>query len=179
VIRFWAGDTADFLAEGWEVAARGLMQRAFDGDFSDDDWEHGLGGRHFLVLDDQLLVAHASVVERPFGVAGRGTVRTGYLEAVATEPARQGEGHGSMVVRAATGHVREGYELGALSTGEPGFYERLGWQRWRGKTFVDAAEGRLRTAEEDDGVLVLLTDRTEDLDLSGDLVCDWRRGDVW
>ncbi len=98
---------------------------------------------------------------------------------MATEPSRQREGHGSLVVRAATEHVLAGYDLGALSTSEPGFYERLGWTRWRGRTYVDAVEGRVRTADEDDGVLVLLTDSTRDLDLEGDLVCDWRPGDVW
>jgi hypothetical protein len=39
--------------------------------------------------------------------------------------------------------------------------------------------GRVRTAEEDDGLMVLRTSRTPHVDLSGDIVADWRDGDIW
>ncbi len=63
--------------------------------------------------------------------------------------------------------------------GAHAFYEHKGWERWQGRTFVDTAEGRRPTPEDDDGVMILRTDRTGDLDANGDLVCDWRPGDVW
>ena len=79
---------------------------------------------------DGPIVSHASVVERELHVAGR-PFRTGYVEAVATAPDRQGEGFGT--TRHARRHgvcSRRRFELGALGTGEQGFYERLGWRIW-------------------------------------------------
>jgi aminoglycoside 2'-N-acetyltransferase I len=77
--------------------------------------------------------------------------------------------------------AEEGYELGALADGSriPGFYQRLGWETWRGPTFVAAPEGTERTAEDDGGILVLRTPASPELDLGDPLVCDWRAGDVW
>jgi aminoglycoside 2'-N-acetyltransferase I len=83
------------------------------------------------------------------------------------------------VLRAAASVIAEGYELGALSATVPDLYARLGWERWRGPTYVGVPGGRLRTAEDDDGVMVLRTAHTPDLDVTADLTCDWRRGDVW
>ncbi|HEV3399938.1 MAG TPA: aminoglycoside 2'-N-acetyltransferase, partial [Actinomycetes bacterium] len=86
------------------------------------------------------------------------------------------------LVRAEAGEVvRERYELGALAdgTGIPGFYQRLGWETWQGPTWVAGPGGLERTADEDGGILVLRTAASEDLDLRGPLVCDWREGDVW
>jgi hypothetical protein len=38
---------------------------------------------------------------------------------------------------------------------------------------------RVRTAEDDDGIMVLRTSRTPVLDLGGTIVADWRSGDIW
>ena len=93
-----------------EVAAiRDLMVVAFgsEGDeaFTDDDWEHAIGGLHFVLEVGSKIVGHASVVERELHVDGR-PFRTGYVEAVATAPARQGEGLGSLVMAEVTGYIR-------------------------------------------------------------------------
>ena len=158
---------------------RSMVESAWPpGQFTPEDWEHALGGAHFVVEDRGEIVAHASVVARRLESADL-TLATGYVEAVATRPGRQGEGHGSSVMRAASEHVREAYELGALSTGRPTFYERLGWVPWRGPTSVRARGVVTRTPEEDGAVLVLLTPASPALDLDRDLICDWRRGDVW
>jgi aminoglycoside 2'-N-acetyltransferase I len=72
------------------------------------------------------------------------------------------------------------FELGALATSVQGFYERLGWQVWQGPTYVRTPNGDERTADEDGGILVLLTPRTPpDVDLSAPISCEWRPGDVW
>ena len=128
--------------------------------------------------DDGILVAHAAVVPRALDVDGL-PLRTGYLEAVATLPAHQRRGHGTAVMRAATEHVRASYELGALSTGSPGFYERLGWERWAGPTWVREGTRLRRTPEEDDGILVLRTASTAAVPLTGALACEARPGDDW
>jgi hypothetical protein len=44
---------------------------------------------------------------------------------------------------------------------------------------VAGAEGPVRTADEDDSILVLRTTATAGLEPTGALVCDWRAGDVW
>jgi len=85
--------------------------------------------------------------------------------------------HRSVVMRAITAIVRAAYALGALGTGAFGFYERLGWERWRGPSFVRTPEGLVRT-EADDGFLMVLQ-TPPPLDLDAPISCDWRTGDVW
>ena len=155
-----------------------LVLAAFEGDFGDEDWAHALGGTHVVVSEDGVPVAHAAVVPRTLYAGGQ-ALRTGYLEAVATAPAHQGRGLGSRAVSAASEVVRASYDMGALSTGRPAFYERLGWERWRGRTFVRDGGTLTRTADEDDGVLVLRYCATAGLDRTLDLACEARRGDDW
>jgi hypothetical protein len=52
-------------------------------------------------------------------------------------------------------------------------------QRRRGASYAQMAHERVRTPEDDNGLMVLRTSRTLLLDLSGDIVADWREGDVW
>jgi len=166
-----------------EVAAiRALMLAAFgsseeDG-FTDDDWDHALGGVHFVLDLDGEIVAHASVVEREIHVGGR-PLRTGYVEAVATAPDRQGAGLGSIVIADVTAYIRDEFELGALGTGRHRFYERLGWQTWTGHSSVRTIGGERRTPDEDGYILVLQTLSSPPLDLAATISCEWRPGDVW
>jgi len=162
-------------------AIRALMDAAFGTGkeaFADDDWQHSLGGTHFLLEVEGEIVSHASVVERQLEIGGR-PLRTGYVEAVATAPDRQGRGYGTAVMRAATEHIRETFELGALGTGEHHFYERLGWETWRGPASVRTPEGETRTPDEEGYILVLRTPSSPPFDLAEPISCDWRPGDVW
>jgi aminoglycoside 2'-N-acetyltransferase I len=162
-------------------AARRILWAAFvavDGGMTEDDWRHAVGGVHVLLELDSEVVGHASVVERELRVAGR-PFRTGYVEAVAIDPPLQRTGLGTRLMGEIGSIVAERFELGALATGTPEFYERLGWLRWAGPTFVRTPTGLERTAEEDGGILVLPTGTTMDLDRSASISCDWRTGDVW
>ena len=159
-------------------AIRALLDAAFEGRLSDEDWDHALGGVHFVVEDGDEILAHASVVPRSLETSGR-IWRTGYVEAVATRPDVQHRGHGTAVMRAAGEHIRQTYELGSLSTGEDDFYERLGWQHWRGDTGVRTRDGLELTPWENGTVMVLLTQASADIDLSATISCEWRPGDVW
>jgi len=163
-------------------AIRELMQAAFGEDederFEDDDWEHALGGTHVVLDFDGEIVAHAAVVERDLHVAGR-ALRTGYVEAVATAPGRQGEGHGTRVMSEVGTIIAGRYELGALGTGSHHFYERLGWRTWRGPSFVRTAGGNRRTSDDDGYILVLLTPASPPIELTDPISCEWRPGDVW
>lgn len=159
-----------------------LLVVAFGSDedevFTDDDWEHAIGGLHFVLEVDGGIVGHASVVERELHVAGR-PLRTGYVEAVATAPARQGQGLGSLVMSEVTGYIRDRFELGALGTGRQRFYERQGWRTWAGPSAVRTAGGTRPTPEDDGYIMVLVTPTSPPLDLSVAISCDWRPGDVW
>ena len=161
------------------TAIRALMDLAFEGDFADEDLAHALGGRHWLLEDEGRLVAHASVVERVIAVDGV-PLRTGYVEAVGTAPDRQRRGLGTRVMEAATAHIHERFELGCLGTGEWAFYERLGWERWRGPSFVRLEDGTVeRSPDDDDGIMVLRTPATPPIDLRAPISCAWRPGDAW
>ena len=161
---------------------RQIMRLAFWEDeeerFTDADWEHALGGIHVVLDIGGEIVAHAAVVERELHVDGR-PLRTGYVEAVATTPARQGEGFGSRVMTAVDEIIGERYELGALGTGRHHFYQRLGWLTWMGPLFVRMPDGPHRTPDEDGYILVLETPTSPQLDLRAPISCEWRPGDVW
>ena len=130
-----------------------------------------------LDLDGEI-VAHASVVERELHADGH-PLRTGYVEAVATAPDRQGTGLGSLVMADVTSYIRETFELGALGTGRHRFYERFGWLTWAGPSFVRTADGLRATPDDDGYLLVLGTPSSPPLDRTAAISCDWRPGDVW
>ena len=165
------------------AAIRALLDLAFGDDaeegFTEDDWQHALGGLHVVAEIEGRIVGHASVVPRTLWIGDR-PIRTGYVEAVATEPSSQGQGIGTALMRAAGAHIADGYELGALGTGAHQFYERLGWRAWQGPSFVRAPNQQRRTPDEDGYILVLETPSTpQPLDVNSPIACDWRDGDVW
>jgi aminoglycoside 2'-N-acetyltransferase I len=170
------------LAEPEERELRTLCELAWvakGSEFRPVAWQAARGGTHFLIAEAGAVVAHAAVVDRTLEWDGR-ALRTGYVEAVATLPGRQGEGLGSAVMRAVTAFVDERYELGALDTATPGFYERLGWARWPGRTGVREPDGVRLTPEEDGKVLVHLPGASLELRGDGLLVCDGGRpGEPW
>lgn len=163
-------------------AIRELLFEAFAGDerggFDEDDWQHALGGIHFVAELDGRIVGHAAVVERSLQVARR-PLRAGYVEAVATLAAEQRRGHGTAVMHRVNELIEREYELGALGTGSQSFYERLGWQVWRGPSFVRSGEIETATPDEDGYIMVLRTPRTPTIDITGPISCGWRAGDVW
>jgi aminoglycoside 2'-N-acetyltransferase I len=146
--------------------------------FTDEDWDHAVGGMHFILEEGEGITAHAAVVERELHTGGL-RLATGYVEAVATWPTHQRRGRASSLMREVDEYIDRTFQLGALDTGRTAFYERLGWVAWKGPTFVRTDSGLIRTAEEDGQVLVRLTPTSPDLDLSAPISCDWRPGDVW
>lgn len=168
--------TAD-LDDGERRAVRRLLDLAFDGDFADTDWEHALGGSHLLITRDDVPVAHGAVVQRRF-LHGGCSLRCGYVEAVAVHPAWRGRGLASAVMTEAERLIDGGFEFGALSASEAGrdLYLSRGWMLWQGPTGVLTPAGVVRTPEDDGSTMVR---PVPGLDLTGELVCDWRDGDVW
>jgi aminoglycoside 2'-N-acetyltransferase I len=156
-----------------------LWHEAFD-DFTAEDGEHAYGGVHVLVRAAGLdVVAHASAVPRTI-TFGDQPLAAGYVEGVAVSPRLQGSGLGSRVMARLDDVVRERWDVGVLGTGEPDFYERLGWERWRGPSYVHGTDGtRRRSADEDGGLMVLRFGASAGLDLDLPITCEDRSGDAW
>ncbi|MFJ2768197.1 GNAT family N-acetyltransferase [Streptomyces sp. NPDC087300] len=155
--------------------ARRLLDAAFD-DFSDQSWEHGLGGMHALVRDDAgELVAQGAVVQRRILHNGR-SLRVGYVEAVAVRPDRQRQGFGGQVMTALERIIDRAYDLGALSASDEGqrLYIAHGWQEWKGGVGTLSPEGMRLLPDEDPPMLW-----GAHLDPTYDLLIDWRDGDVY
>ena len=169
--------TADLDPAALE-AMRALLAEAFRGDWSDHDWEHALGGVHAMIWEGQELVGHAAVVQRRLLYRGQ-ALRAGYVEAVAVRADRRRRGYGAAMMDAIEAVIRGAYDLGALATSEEAtdFYAPRGWRRWQGPTSALTPAGIVRTPDHDDSIHVLPV--TDQLDLAGELTCDWRDGDVW
>jgi aminoglycoside 2'-N-acetyltransferase I len=169
--------TAD-LDEATLAAARALLDEAFQGAFSDADWEHALGGVHALAWDGGELIGHASVVQRRLLHGGR-ALRAGYVEAVGVRPDRRRGGVGAAMLERLEHVLRRAYELGALSATDAGaaLYDSRVGRRWQGPTYALTPDGIVRTEDDDGSVYVLPL--SAPLDVAAELTCDWRDGDVW
>jgi aminoglycoside 2'-N-acetyltransferase I len=154
------------------------LTAAYDGDFAAEDWLHTLGGLRALIRDERGIVSHGALVPRIIVCGGR-PLRAGYVEAVATRSDRSGRGHAKLILEKLGELIARDHDIGVLSTGLHDVYSSLGWERWRGASYVQKLGERVRTAEDDACLMVLRTSRTRDVDLNGDIVADWRDGDIW
>ena len=145
---------------------------------TDEDWDHALGGMHALLWEGAELIGHASVIQRQLLYGGRAW-RTGYVEAVAVREDRRRNGHGAAMMAAVERIIRGAYEVGALGSTDAGaaFYTARGWLRWQGRCSALTPQGLIRTADEEGSIYVLPV--AVALDVSRELACDWREGDVW
>ena len=168
--------TAD-LERRRRAAIRELMDAAFDS-MTEDAYENVLGGVHALLFENGELIGHASVVQRRMLHGGR-ALRTGYIEGVAVRADRRRRGHGDAMMSALERIVRSAYQLGALGASHDGarLYATRGWQRWRGPIAALTPDGIRRTADKDGWIYVLPV--SVPVDLSGEIVCDWRPASLW
>ena len=70
------------------------------------------------------------------------------------------------------------FDMGALSPFSVAYYERLGWELWRGPLSIRTDEGSIRTPRDGD-VMILRLPRTPELDLNAPLSAEWRNGELW
>lgn len=160
-------------------ALRELWDRAFRGAFTDDDADHAFGGVHVLGSDGDRLVGHASAVPRRLRFGDGPWCEVGYVEAVAVDPERQGEGLGRCVVQRLHDEIGRRWPVALLSTGRAtGFYLRLGWERWEGRSLTLTADGAVPDGEHG-GLLVLRLQPGVVRDPSVDVTCEDRSGDAW
>lgn len=160
------------------VATRSLLDDVFAGELTDDDWEHALGGMHAIVWAGDEVIGHASVVQRRLLHRGH-ALRTGYIEGVGVRADHRRRGHATSMMAALERIVRNAYDLGALGATDEAarLYRGRGWRPWPGPTAALTPDGIIRTTD-DDGYVYVLPGLVP-LELSGELTCDWRDGDVW
>ena len=169
--------TADLDSETRQRVCQ-MVTAAFGGDFTDDDWEHALGGMHALIWHRGAIIAHAAVVQRRLLYRGD-ALRCGYVEGIAVREDFRGQGLVRALLDGAEQVIRGAYQVGAVSSSDlaRGIYAARGWLPWRGPTSALAPTGPTRTPDDDGAVFVLPVGIS--LDTSADLMCDWRAGDVW
>jgi len=135
------------------------------------------GGRHFLAHRGDELVGHAVVTTRGVQVEGQRLLNTAFVDAVSTLPTYQGRGYGSAVMRELATRIDD-YEIGCLQTDEPSFYDRLGWELWRGPLAGRDGDELIPTPEQR-GVMVLTLPRTPPLDLDRPLSIECQPYRIW
>jgi aminoglycoside 2'-N-acetyltransferase I len=155
---------------------RAFLDEAFDGDFSDEDFEHSFGGTHFAILADGQLIAHGSVVLRQISFDGQ-VYPTGYVEAMAVGHEWRGRGVGSKLLAELTDFCRSNFAVAMLSTGSHAFYEKHGWRRFHGESYLATESGVVRTEDDDDELMVLTS--LQNILAADRVTCDFRSGDVW
>ena len=98
------------------------------------------------------------------------------MDAVATDPAYQGKGIGSSVMRHLASVIQD-YELACLETERVSFYAQLGWEEWRGP--LAGRKGRELLATPDQtGIMILRLADTPPLNLDGSLTVEYD-GRIW
>jgi aminoglycoside 2'-N-acetyltransferase I len=132
---------------------------------------------HVLGYLESSLVSHALWVTRWLQSGTEPVMRTAYIEAVATEKEYRNLGFATAVMHRVAEEIRE-FDLGALSPSNAGYYERLGWELWRGPLFIRTSNGLIRSPSEEE-VMILRLPRSPDLDSSAPLSAEWREGELW
>ena len=135
------------------------------------------GGRHFLAYRGPELVSHAVVTTRWVQPDGLQILKTAFVDAVSTLPMYQGQGYSSAAMRRLAAEIDD-YEIGCLQTDIPGFYERLGWELWRGALAGRGEDGLIPTPEQR-GVMVLRLPQTPSLDLETQLTIERQPERIW
>lgn len=147
----------------------------------DEELDHYLAdigpGLHALGVVDGALASHAMLVDRWLETPFLPALRTAYVELVATHPEMQGRGYASRLLRALVPRMPP-CVIGALSPSDDAFYERLGWELWRGPLFVRTSAGPEPSPDER-CMILRLPDTPVALDLDAPLSIEWRPGEVW
>ena len=160
----------------------GLCEAAFAEPFA-AAWEQVGPGLHVIGEVAGQPLAHAQIVDRRLYLGHEAdlAIDVGYVESVATRPDAQRRGYATAVMRRVGELIAEEYALGGLATGSNAFYERLGWETWRGPVGVRMPDGeRVRDAGEDGHVMVLRTSRSPaGLSIDAPVFVDWRPGNPW
>jgi aminoglycoside 2'-N-acetyltransferase I len=133
-------------------------------------------GLHVLAYGDGQLVSHAVVTTRWLQPNNLRLLKTAYVDAVATDPAYQGQGIGSSVMRHLASVIQE-YELACLETERVSFYTQVGWEEWRGPLAGRNGTELLPTPDQK-GIMILRLAHTPPLNLNSSLTVEYD-GRIW
>jgi aminoglycoside 2'-N-acetyltransferase I len=136
------------------------------------------GGWHFLAFEGEQLVSHAMITTRWLQPEGLPLLKTAYIDAVATLPNAQGHGHGSALMRYLASAIDREYMIACLETERVEFYERVGWQIWRGPLAGRSEQGLIPTPEQK-GIMILRLPQTPELDLDSTLTIECQDERIW
>lgn len=153
-----------------------LCNRAYEDDL-EPLFDTFVGATHVLAYHNGHLVSHALWVTRYLQVGSGPLLRTAYIEAVATDPAYRNRGFATAIMKRIADEIGD-YELAALSPSSVAFYERLGWELWRGPLFIRTETDVLPTPA-DEQVMILRLPKTPPLDPNAPLSAEWRTGELW
>ena len=165
------------LSETLEITLKRLLDEAFEGDFSEEDWNHSLNGTRFVGYMGDLVVAHGSVVKRKIWI-NEVEKLAGYIEAIAVLPSHWRLGIGSALMKEISQYCLENFDYCLLSTDEKSFYRRFGWKDFEGSSFVLSGEEEVSTQSENEGLMYLLGVDVEIHSITK-VVCEERDGDAW
>ena len=135
-------------------------------------------GLHFIAYRDDQIVSHAVITTRWVQPERLPVLRTAYVDAVATLPAYQRRGYGSAVMHELIAHITD-YDLACLETDQVTFFERLGWQRWRGSCAGRAPDGKIIPTPDQQNIMILRLANTPPLDLDRLLTIETQTGRIW
>ena len=170
----------DALGRAVRTEIIALCESAYDEDFS-RLFEQLPGSVHVLARNDRgALVSHAEFVPRWLQTAGQ-EMRTAYIEAVATAPGHQRQGLATAVLQRLVDVVAADltWDLAALSPSDSAFYERRGWELWRGPLAI-RRDGHLEPSPDDEQVMIRRLPRTPaTIDTRALLTAEWREGELW
>lgn len=160
------------------VAIVELCTEAHGADFSRLFFYLPSDGLHLIAYRHDQIVSHAVVTTRWVQPERLPILRTAYVDAVATLPAYQRRGYGSAIMSELTTQLTE-YDLACLETDQPAFYERLGWQRWRGPRAGRAPDGTLTPTPDQQHIMILRLSNTPPLALDRLLTIETQTGRIW
>lgn len=156
---------------------RELLSRAFEGDFSEEDWQNSFGGLRLIGSINEEIVAHGAVVPRLIRIDDF-EISVGYVEAIAVDPEYWRQGIGTTLMKEITSLCLKSYKISMLSTGEKEFYRRLGWIDFVGESYIDLGNEVIRSEEEDEGLMYLPSGEYL-VSVPKRVICRARVGDAW
>jgi aminoglycoside 2'-N-acetyltransferase I len=133
---------------------------------------------HVFATVDGAIVSHALWVTRWLAPGGSSPLRTAYVEAVATDPAHEGRGLASAVMRTLVSQVAR-FQLAALCPSDRGhaLYSRLGWEEWIGPLLIRQGSALIETPDE--SVMIYRLPGSPPVNLEDPLSAEWRPGELW
>ena len=153
-----------------------LCDRAYEQDMQ-PILETFFDATHVLGYYNELLVCHALWITRYLQAGTNPMMLTAYVEAVATEAKYRSRGFASAVMKHLVGEVQE-YDLAALSPFSVEYYQRLGWELWKGPLFIRTKDNLVPSLDQEE-VMIFRLPKTPLLDLTTPHSAEWRNGELW